>query len=61
MSAFSKTSLVPPRCELCGGVLKLDRKVPRLGPHPELLTFRCQQCSHVVTLVAEERQTGKER
>ena len=34
--------------------MKLDRSQPRLGPHPELLTFRCQQCGHVVTLVAED-------
>jgi len=48
--------LVPPRCELCGGTMKLHRREPRLGTHPELLSFRCQQCSHVVTLVeADER------
>jgi hypothetical protein len=56
MPAFSKLSLVPPRCELCGGTMKLERSQPRLGPHPELLTFRCHQCGHVVTLVAEEER-----
>ena len=25
-------------------------------PHPELLSFRCQQCGHVVTLVAEDER-----
>jgi cytochrome c len=35
--------------------MKLRRKEPRLGPHPELLSFRCQQCGHVTTLVVEGR------
>jgi hypothetical protein len=38
------------------GAMKLERTVPRLGPHPELLSFRCQQCGHVVTLVAEDER-----
>jgi hypothetical protein len=50
-----KTYLVPPRCELCRGAMKLDRRQPHLG-HQELLTFRCQQCGHVVVLVAEEER-----
>ena len=49
-------SLVPPRCEVCGGTMKLVRRQPRLGPHPELLSFRCQHCGHVVTLVAEDER-----
>jgi hypothetical protein len=36
--------------------MKLIRRQPRLGPHPELLSFRCQQCGHVVTLVAEDER-----
>jgi hypothetical protein len=36
--------------------MKLDRRQPHLGPHPELLTFRCQQCGHVVTLAAEDER-----
>jgi hypothetical protein len=33
-----------------------DRTQPRLGPHPELLTFRCLQCGHVVTIAADEER-----
>jgi hypothetical protein len=36
--------------------MKLYRREPHLGPHPELLSFRCQQCGHVVTLVAEDER-----
>jgi hypothetical protein len=36
--------------------MKLERSQPRLGAHPELLTFRCHQCGHVVTQVAEEER-----
>ncbi len=36
--------------------MKLHRREPQLGPHPELLSFRCQQCGHVVTLVAEDER-----
>jgi hypothetical protein len=56
MRPAAKSPLVPPRCELCGGIMKLDRSQPRLGPHPELLTFRCHQCGHVVTLAAEDER-----
>ena len=40
--------------DLCGRIMKLRRKEPRLGPHPELLSFRCQQCGHVTTLMVED-------
>ena len=56
MRATAETCLTPPRCELCKGTMKLDRRQPHIGPHPELLTFRCQQCGHVVTLPAEEER-----
>jgi hypothetical protein len=41
---------------LCRGSMKLDRRQPQLGPRPELLTFRCQQCGHVITVTAEEER-----
>ncbi len=56
MQSTSTTPLVPPGCELCRGAMKLDRTQPHLGPHPELLTFRCQQCGHVVTIAADEER-----
>ncbi len=52
----SLAAMVPPRCELCGGVLRPERREPHHGPPPELLPFRCQQCGHVVMLVAEEER-----
>jgi hypothetical protein len=36
--------------------MKLQRREPHLGLHPELLSFRCQQCGHVVTLVVEHER-----
>jgi hypothetical protein len=36
--------------------MKLQRSEPPFGPHPELLSFRCQQCGHVITLVAEDER-----
>jgi predicted nucleic acid-binding Zn ribbon protein len=54
--SFSTSALVPPRCETCGGAMKLQRSEPHFGPHPELLSFRCQQCGHVITLVAEDER-----
>ena len=42
------------RVASCAAVMKLRRREPQLGPHPELLSFRCQQCGHVVTLVADD-------
>jgi hypothetical protein len=38
--------------------MKLDRREPHLGPHPELLTYRCRQCGHIATVVAEEELDG---
>jgi hypothetical protein len=56
MQSPSEQTLMPPRCDLCGGIMKLRRKEPRLGPHPELLSFRCQQCGHVTTLMGEDER-----
>jgi hypothetical protein len=56
MRSSPELPLAPLRCELCGGAMRLDRREPRLGAHPELVTYRCQQCRHVVTLVAEDER-----
>jgi hypothetical protein len=56
MQSPPEQTLMLPRCDLCGGIMKLRRKEPRLGPHPELLSFRCQQCGHVTTLVVEDER-----
>jgi hypothetical protein len=36
--------------------MKLDRRKPQRGSSPELQTYRCQQCGHVATLVAEDER-----
>ena len=41
---------VPTRCERCGEAMSLAGRVPKVGPHPELVTFRCDDCGHVQTL-----------
>jgi hypothetical protein len=46
--------LSPLRCELCGGVLKPVRSTPRLGGYSELVTFKCEQCGHIVTKPVED-------
>jgi len=34
--------------------MTLARRLPKFGPHPELLTFRCDGCGHVETREAAE-------
>ena len=36
-------------CEICGAPMRLVRITPKVGPHPELQTFRCKDCGHVST------------
>lgn len=48
------SSMLPLRCEICGGVMKFVRSTPRLGAHPELATYQCEQCRHVATLPVED-------
>jgi hypothetical protein len=35
--------------------MALVRRVPRFAAHPELLTFRCESCQHVVTREADDQ------
>jgi len=37
------------QCESCGGTMTLARTTPKIGTWPELQTFRCDSCEHVVT------------
>jgi hypothetical protein len=37
-------------CPRCRAPMRRVRAVPQLGPHPELLTFRCGNCEHVETV-----------
>ncbi len=36
-------------CPSCGDPMQLARVTPKLGPHPALLTFRCDGCGEVLT------------
>jgi hypothetical protein len=42
-------------CPQCGGAMRLVRVTPRLGALPELKTFRCADCDHVVTVEVEHQ------
>jgi hypothetical protein len=43
----------PPNCACNGEALELVVTAPRVGPFPELRTYRCPDCGHVVTVEAE--------
>jgi uncharacterized Zn finger protein len=38
-------------CHICGEAMRLARVVPKLGPHPELRSFRCGSCGEIRTIV----------
>ena len=40
-------------CPTCGDTMQLARVTPKLGPHPDLLTFRCDACGEVMTTVGD--------
>jgi hypothetical protein len=50
--------LVPPRCDLCGGVMKLRRREPQLGPHRSCCPFGA---SNAVTLLPSRRRSNIRR
>jgi hypothetical protein len=45
--------LVSRRCEICAAAMYQVRSLTKFGPHPELATYRCDECGNVITLVAE--------
>jgi hypothetical protein len=42
-----------PTCAPCGGMMVVAYVVPRLGPHPEIRSFKCPGCGEVETHVIE--------
>jgi len=42
-----------PVCGCDRTALQLVSKTPRVGPYPELRTFRCSTCGDVVTVEAD--------
>lgn len=47
-TVFEAARTVP--CSRCGSAMQLTASLPKLGPHPELRTYRCPRCSHVDTI-----------
>lgn len=43
----------PPVCRCDGGELELVGTTPRVGPYPELKTFRCSRCGEIVTVESD--------
>jgi len=42
-----------PACPCDGSALELVGMTPRVGPYPELKTFRCRNCGEIFTLEAD--------
>ena len=46
--------LIPLRCVLCGGSMKLVRRISASDAQSQLAVYQCEQCQYTVTLPAEE-------
>jgi hypothetical protein len=44
-------------CPLCRTIMTLERVAPKLGSLPELRTYKCLKCAHVIKYEID-RQTG---
>ena len=40
----------PPACPRCSQPMRLIRVTPKIGPLPELFTFKCLSCGHIDTM-----------
>jgi uncharacterized Zn finger protein len=40
----------PPACPRCSQPMRLIRVTPKIGPVPELFTFKCVSCGHIDTM-----------
>ena len=47
------TSGLHGQCPRCAAAMKIVRSVPKAGPMPELRTFQCPECDHVLTIEIE--------
>jgi hypothetical protein len=50
----AKPFLTPLRCALCGGSMKLVRRILASDAQSQLAVYQCEQCQYTVTLAAEE-------
>jgi hypothetical protein len=46
----------PVSCDACGNAMKAVRSLPRVGPFPELVTFKCGHCGHLDTRPVDEEE-----
>jgi hypothetical protein len=54
MRESNHPSLTPPRCELCGGRMKLVRRVLGSDVQARRALYQCEQCRHTMILPAED-------
>jgi hypothetical protein len=47
--------LAPLHCALCGGSMKLVRRIPASDALSQLAVYQCEQCQYTVTVPAEEK------
>jgi hypothetical protein len=50
----AESFLTPLRCALCGGSMKLARRILASDPQSQFAVYQCEQCQCTVTLPAEE-------
>ena len=50
----TETFLTPLRCVLCGGPMKLIRRISAPDAQLQLAVYQCEQCQNTVTLPAED-------
>jgi uncharacterized Zn finger protein len=43
-------------CAQCGAAMRFARRLPRLGANPELVSYRCDECGHVVTRPEDKKR-----
>jgi hypothetical protein len=46
-------------CHVCGKAMRLANVVPKLGPHPALHSFKCDNCGEVRTITINGDDEGK--
>jgi predicted SprT family Zn-dependent metalloprotease len=54
MLPHEQSFLIPFHCDLCGGPMKLIRKISAPDAQSELAVYQCEQCRHTVTLPAQD-------
>jgi hypothetical protein len=50
MNRLPASETTSPPCPCGGSALDLVSKTPRVGPYPELKTFRCVRCGEIITI-----------